>query len=190
MRQLTTERLLLRPFSEADFDTFVESMLSDSSVIRYYFSYQIIEEPIERRARAESDFWRHFQTSREAGFEVWSLFERTESDGPDASMIGWAGLIQSDLAAEHGGPELQYMLASRVHGRGYATEAAGEVLRDARERQLTDRIVAVVDIPNAGSVRVLEKLEFERLGQIDTYGSPDMYLYSLSFRPGSSRGPA
>ena len=36
-------------------------------------------------------------------------------------MVGWVGLIHTDLCIEHGGPELQYMLAR-------------EVLRDAEER--------------------------------------------------------
>ena len=40
-------------------------------------------------------------------------------------------------------------------------------------------IIATVDIPNTGSIRVLEKLGFRREGQIEAYGSFEMYLYRL-----------
>ena len=72
------------------------------------------------------------------------------------------------------------MIASRAAGKGYATEAAMAVIEDARERQLTPKIIATVDIPNEGSIRVLEKLHFERAGKIEAYGSDEMYLYTCS----------
>jgi RimJ/RimL family protein N-acetyltransferase len=34
-----------------------------------------------------------------------------------------------------------------------------------------------VDIPNKGSIRVLEKLGFEFDSQIEIYGSTEMYFY-------------
>ena len=37
--------------------------------------------------------------------------------------------------------------------------------------------IATVDIPNIGSIRVLEKLGFLLVKQIHAYGSDDMYLY-------------
>jgi RimJ/RimL family protein N-acetyltransferase len=70
------------------------------------------------------------------------------------------------------------MLSSKVHGLGYATEAAAEILRDAQRRKLARELIAVVDIPNIGSIRVLEKLEFRRVGQVNAYGSADKYLYT------------
>ena len=52
------------------------------------------------------------------------------------------------------------------------------------QRAATDRIaesvIATVDIPNVGSIKVLEKLGFVRTGKIHAYGSDDMYLYELS----------
>jgi RimJ/RimL family protein N-acetyltransferase len=79
---------------------------------------------------------------------------------------------------QYGGPELQYMLWSKVNGLGYATEAAKEVVRSARAKNSCKLIIATVDIPNIGSVRVLEKLGFELAGKIDAYGSSEMFLYT------------
>jgi RimJ/RimL family protein N-acetyltransferase len=53
------------------------------------------------------------------------------------------------------------------------------VLKDARERQLTPSVIATVDKPNKGSIRVLEKLGFEFVDQIYAYESPDMFLYKF-----------
>lgn len=179
MRELKTAKLCLRPFSEADFDTFVAEMLTDPRVIEFYHSYTDPGDSESLRAKAETDFWHQFEVSRaEPGYEIWALFERSSSGHADTPMVGWVGLIHTDLCIEHGGPELQYMLASEVHGKGYATEAAREVLRDAEERGLTRKVIAVVDMPNASSIRVLEKLGFQRRGQINAYGSSEMYLYS------------
>ena len=73
------------------------------------------------------------------------------------------------------------MLSSGMFGKGYATEAATMVMQDARQRQLAPTVIATVDIPNKRSIRVLEKLEFEFVGQIDAYNSSDMFLYTYSF---------
>ena len=82
------------------------------------------------------------------------------------------------LEREIWGPELQYMIASRGHGSGYATEAASAVMHDVEERSLTSKVIATVDIPNVGSIRVLEKLNFDFQGEIEAYGSSDMFLYT------------
>ena len=177
-RQLKTERLTLRPMSLESFDIFVRDMLTDPKVVEHYHEYRGLFDLQQIRVRAARDFWEHFQQSRAATpFEIFSIFEEGVVPEQEA-FVGWAGLLQSSLSDEYGGPELQYMIASRAFGRGYATEASMAVVDDARERNLTPKIIATVDIPNTGSIRVLEKLQFEFVGQIEAYGSDDMYLYT------------
>ncbi len=179
---LRTSRLHLEPFSAEHFDAFVAEMLTDPKVIEFYHSYREPRTDESLRRKAKADFWNQFQESRtNSHYEVWAVFERHEGLDAKSRMAGWVGLILTGLSKEHGGPELQYMLGSWVHGNGYATEAATEVLHDAEQRNLTKRIIAVVDIPNVVSIRVLEKLGFRREKQIEAYGSPDMYLYSKEF---------
>jgi len=93
-------------------------------------------------------------------------------------MLGWAGVLQSSLSEEYRGPELQYMIASRGHGSGCATEATSAVMHDVEERSFTSKVIATVDIPNVGSIRVREKLNFDFQGEIEAYGSSDMFLYT------------
>ena len=179
-RRLTTERLTLEPMSLEYFDVFVRDMLTDPKVVEHYHAFRGLFDLQQIRVRADREFWEHFQESRVAtAFEIFSIFEGRAASA-QKSFVGWAGLLQSSLSDEYGGPELQYMIASRVFGKGYATEASTAVIDEARERKLTSRIIATVDIPNSGSVRVLEKLQFELVGQIEAYGSDDMHLYTYS----------
>ena len=179
-RRLETERLVLEPMSLEFFDMFVRDMLTDPKVVEHYHGYRDLFDLQQIRVQASRDFWEHFQQSRaQTPFEIFSIFERSELPAHEA-FVGWAGLLQSSLTAEHGGPELQYMLASRAFGRGFATEASRAVVEEAQARKLTPKIIATVDIPNSGSIRVLEKLQFEFVGEIEAYGSSDMYLYTYS----------
>ena len=70
--------------------------------------------------------------------------------------------------------------AGSAHGKGYATELADAVLLTAASHQISESVIAAVDIPNIGSIKVLEKLGFTCGGQIHAYGSDDMYLFELS----------
>ena len=70
------------------------------------------------------------------------------------------------------------MLATALHGRGMATEAAGVVLADAYTRYGLATLHAVVDAPNGASRRVFKKLGFADRGRVQVYGSDEMILYT------------
>ncbi|MEU6557117.1 GNAT family N-acetyltransferase [Streptomyces sp. NPDC046915] len=74
-------------------------------------------------------------------------------------FIGYCGLTVGRASVDE--PEIAYELFSRVHGQGYATEAATAVL-DAAITTGRKRLWATVRTWNAPSFRVLEKLGFER----------------------------
>jgi len=171
---IETARLHLTPFSRTDFDLFVEEMLTDPLVVEHYHSYRNKTDMALIRRQAEEDFWEYFEESRTSpGLDIYAI--RIKSD--NEKFIGWAGLLHTSLTDLYGGPELQYMISGDTFGQGFATEAAAAVLEHASPDL---NIIATVDIPNVGSIRVLEKLGFERDGQIDAYGSSEMYLYRHS----------
>ena len=174
MEAIRTPRLSLSPFSIDDFDLFVSEMLTDPRVIEFFYSYQNLDDKGEIRTKALKDFWEHFEESRkDRGYEIWAARKADESQ----EFIGWSGLLHTDLSSTYGGPELQYMLSGNAHGQGYATELAAGIMNHASKQALTNSVIATVDIPNAGSIRVLEKLGFTFEGQIEAYGSTEMYLY-------------
>lgn len=65
-------------------------------------------------------------------------------------------------SVQHGGGELGYALDPAFTGRGYATEAARELLRLGFETFGMHRIVARLDARNTPSARVLERLGMRR----------------------------
>ncbi|MDH3401808.1 MAG: GNAT family N-acetyltransferase [Chromatiales bacterium] len=174
---IETPRLRISPFSHRDFEVFVGTMLTDPRVVEFYYSYKNLSDLDAIRHKAKSDFWDEFEVSRDGyAWPTWSAYERSKPE----VMVGWCGLLHGELSATRGKPELQYMIAGDSHGKGYATEFAAAVLRQAASDNTADSVVATVDIPNVGSIRVLEKLGFERAGMIHAYGSDEMYLYELS----------
>ena len=60
--------------------------------------------------------------------------------------------------------EIGYKFSSEVHGRGYATEAIGEIIEGVFTQLRLHRIMAYVIPDNMPSIRLLERLEFHREG--------------------------
>ncbi len=140
---LTTDRLLMRPFSVDDAPLHAEMISERGPGARHYgATVEAVEQIIERLLREAA----------EHGFGLFAL-ERAD----DAGFIGYCGLIVGRGSISE--PEIAYELLSRFHGRGYATEAASAVVEAARATGRR-RLVATVAPTNAASFRVLEKVGF------------------------------
>ncbi|MGW6710694.1 GNAT family N-acetyltransferase [Streptomyces sp. NPDC054956] len=138
---LETERLILRPWAE-----------SDAAEFRALLAERGKEPPtLERMRTAIAEL---LAATRETGIALLPIQRREEGD-----FIGYCGLIIGRTTLEE--PEIAYELFQRVHGRGYATEAAAAVL-DAAVATGRERLWSTVGTWNAPSLRVLEKIGFER----------------------------
>jgi RimJ/RimL family protein N-acetyltransferase len=89
-----------------------------------------------------------------SGIGFLAIQRRAEGD-----VIGYCGLLVGRGSFDE--PEIAYELLRRVHGHGYATEAARAVL-DAAFATGRRRLWSTVRAWNAPSFRVLEKLGFRR----------------------------
>ncbi len=163
--ELVTDRLLLTPFTRADFDRFFEACVLDPAVIRYWWRYGGPNVTIEqKRQMALEDFVEPAEEGfRDAGLIVWSAWVRDPALGPPDDFVGLVGIVPAEMPEQGPEPDLGYILASRYQGRGVATEAARVVVADAFERHGLERLAAIVDEPNLGSRRVLEKLGFRQV---------------------------
>jgi RimJ/RimL family protein N-acetyltransferase len=138
---LSTERLLLRPWAESDVDEYRALVTERGDGVP---SVADIRERIATR----------LATTAQTGIALLPICRRLEGD-----FIGYCGLIVGRSSLDE--PEIAYELFQRVHGRGYATEAARAVL-DAAIATGRTRLWSTVGSWNTPSLRVLEKLGFER----------------------------
>jgi len=105
-------------------------------------------------ADAQRHLAEQYMTAHETGLGFLAITRRAEED-----VIGYCGLLVGRASFDE--PEIAYELLRRVHGQGYATEAARVVL-DAAFATGRRRLWSTVRVWNAPSLRVLEKIGFRR----------------------------
>lgn len=130
----------------------------DPHVRRYLLDGQVVKRAWADAAIAASE--RLFTTR---GVGLWLLRARPRDQDPP---FGFAGFhVFEEIGPE---PQLVYALVRSATRRGYATEAGEALLRFASDPDGPDmgEIPAAVDAPNRASSRVLEKLGFERTGEV------------------------
>ncbi|MER7040217.1 GNAT family N-acetyltransferase [Streptomyces microflavus] len=138
---LETERLILRPWAESDAAEF-SALLSERGDETY---------TVERGRKGIVEL---LTATESTGIALLPVQRREEGD-----FIGYCGLIIGRSTLEE--PEIAYELFRHAHGRGYATEAARAVLGAAAATG-RNRLWSTVASRNTPSLRVLEKLGFER----------------------------
>jgi RimJ/RimL family protein N-acetyltransferase len=143
MLDIRTERLLLEPVSVDDFDE-IATLFADDRVMA----------ALGGTATRSCSAWLTRQ------IESW----RVHQLGPfvvrqAGGFVGLVGLTRTDFDAGFTPAiEIAWRLAFDHWGRGYATEAARAVVRDAFDRLGLAEIVAVTTPDNVRSRRVMEKL--------------------------------
>ncbi|MFF8957895.1 GNAT family N-acetyltransferase [Streptomyces sp. NPDC014894] len=142
---IKTERLVIRPFAARDEDDMLE-FESREDVARYLFN-----EPRTREDNAKELAVRLEQTALRK--EKDTLMTAVELDG---KVIGYVLLVW--LSEEHRQGEFGYVFHPGFQGKGYATEAAVEMLRIGFEKMDLHRIIGRCDPRNGGSARVMERL--------------------------------
>lgn len=147
---LKTERLILRPWTEADLEP-VATITADPLVMRHFHI---------TRSRAQSDAWvtRTQAHIERTGFGIWAL----EAPGV-ASLIGFVGLSTVPEAVPCApAVEAVWTLGSQYWRKGYCAEAAEAAMRDGFNRQGLVEIVAFTTAGNAASQAVMRKLGMVR----------------------------
>lgn len=157
MKLLVTPRLILRPFAEADLDLY-STIVADPEVMRYIGRTGSALSPDEAQLR----FQRMRNAFSEHGFGMYAVIDRKSR-----RLIGRAGLQYLDDTPEI---ELGYLFEKDSWGKGYATEAATEVMRHAFHDLELGRIVAVTYPENTPSRRVLEKVGMQYIGMANHRG--------------------
>jgi RimJ/RimL family protein N-acetyltransferase len=145
------ERVLLRPFVESDFDA-VYDMQRRPDLVRYLMW------DVKDRAAVQ-----RFLARRIEQFVI---------DGDDTALVLAATVPPSDRAigefmlrlssAEHRQGDIGWSLHPDAQGRGFATEAARELLRLGFDELGLHRITADADPRNTASLRLMERIGMRR----------------------------
>jgi [ribosomal protein S5]-alanine N-acetyltransferase len=162
---LTSPRLRYQPLAFEHLDRF-HALVQDAHIRRYLMDGEVFpREWSEDRVRDSEAL----MARRGVGLSL--AFEKASGD-----LAGFCGFLE--LPSLHAEPQLVYALLERFTGQGYATEMARAAIEDARATAGFTDICAAVDEVNTASVRVLEKLGFERVttGQ-GAFGN--MFTYTL-----------
>ena len=170
---LETARLRLRPFTRGDVDA-VYDYRQREDVARYLF-----DNAMSRETCAEAVQLRINQLSFEdEGDRIVLAAERCET----GDVIGEVSLIWRSAEARQG--EIGYIFNPRVHGQGYATEAAVALIGFGFETLDLHRIFARCDPRNTASFRVMERVGMRReahfRGHIQVKGAwSEEYIYAV-----------
>nr|WP_145492718.1 MULTISPECIES: GNAT family protein [Streptomyces] len=170
---LTTERLVLRPFTPDDLDAYQRL----PEVARYLYRPPLTREQCERSLarRAAGTAW------AEDGDDLVVAVCRAG----DGVLVGEIVLKLASARARQA--EIGWALDPAHSGRGYAAEAARAVAALAFGELAVHRLFARLDVLNTGSVRVCERLGMRREAHLvdndldgDRWGSE--YVYALLAR--------
>jgi RimJ/RimL family protein N-acetyltransferase len=152
---ILTERLLLRPYGDGDFDG-LYAIESSDEVARWLYN--------DARSEAETrDLLA--RKIRGAGFEA-------EGDWVSTAVTRReSGALVGDIALHwfsevHRCGEIGFTFNPAYQGRGYATEAARALLPFAFETMGWHRLIGRTEARNIGSARVLEKLGMRLEGHL------------------------
>lgn len=146
---LTTDRLLLRPFTMEDAGP-LQRLAGAREVA---LNTLMIPHPYPDGAAEE---WIRGQGERAEGNRTFAI--SLESTG---ELLGAIGLV---VTPEHRRAELGYWIGTPYWNRGYASEAAAAVVSWAFNSLGMDRIVAMVFARNPASGRILAKIGMRREG--------------------------
>jgi RimJ/RimL family protein N-acetyltransferase len=116
----------------------------------------------------------------------------------DETWLNWA-LLRCDMRQAVGTLQATVTAAGRVYigyvidparwGEGYATEACRWLLATLPRRVFITEFIATVDVRNARSIRVLERLGFVRIGveAAQLHGAPTTdYRYRRAMEPATA----
>lgn len=151
--QIETERLLIRDFTEADFDA-VYAYGSDPEVVRYMvFPLSTPESTYEHLARCMAQVHQQPRTSYDLGVALKATNQ----------VIG--GISLGVVDRERGEGAFSYLFNRAVWGQGYATEALRAMVRFGFAQLALTRLADSCDVRNIASARVMEKCGFRCEGE-------------------------
>lgn len=171
--RIETERLILRAWCKDDFRPYY-AILKQPAVHRHFGPEAMSAEDCWRRMMAAVGSWQL------NGFGTWGVARKS-----DGMLVGNVGLFTAwrDLEPEFGEePEMGWIFAAETHGQGMASEASRAALDWAESHIDPTPIWAIVAPANEPSLKLAERLGFERVSDTIYNDGPTVVLLRPAWR--------
>lgn len=146
-----TPRLILRQFTEVD-APLILALNSDPDIVKY------VHEPIlKTQEQAKNILKEIILPQYKNNLGRWAIHTKGHME-----FIGWCGL---KYRPERDEIDLGYRLVQKAWGKGFATEAAQHSLEHGFKNLLLKLITGRSHIENQGSIKVLEKIGMDFIGE-------------------------
>ena len=149
---LESERLRLRGHRPSDFEDSA-ALWADEEVTRYIGGKPFTREEVWARLLRYAGHWAWM------GYGFWVVEEK--ASGKFIGEVGYANHKRDIQPPLMDMPELGWVLATSVHGRGYATEAVRAAMSWGDARFGNQKTFCIIDPENVRSIRVAEKCGFK-----------------------------
>lgn len=156
--RLTTPRLRLRAFVQADLDAYA-AMSADAEVMRYIGEGHPVARDMAWRQMAA--FLGHWMLR---GYGMWALERRD-----DGRLIGRVGYLHPEGWP---GLEIGWLLERSAWGQGYAREAAAAALAWGRHELGLRQLISLIRAGNLPSERLALHLGAQLAGEVQMMGAP------------------
>jgi RimJ/RimL family protein N-acetyltransferase len=133
------------------------AMWSDPIVVRYTTGKPQTREDAWMRMLRYGGLWAFL------GYGYWAVEEK--ATGAFAGEIGFADFKREIEPSLDGMPEIGWVLASPMHGKGYATEAVKAAVAWGDQQFSARQTCCIIHPENTASVRVAEKCGYRELRQ-------------------------
>lgn len=168
-KTIETKRLILRPFTVEDANSFFQNVTSDSEVNR--FLTWPLHEAVEDTKKLLAGWGERYENPERYCWAI-VLMDSEEVIGTIA-----APTVKNRVEAV----EVTYCIGSKWWGQGIVPEALQSVMKFLFEEVQANRIEAGFDSNNPNSGRVMEKVGMQKEGILRQAGRNNQGLFDLVF---------
>jgi RimJ/RimL family protein N-acetyltransferase len=164
---IDTARLSLRGHRADDLAASA-ALWADPGVVRYIGGRPFSAEDAWAKLLRYAGLWSLL------GYGYWAIVEKTT--GGFIGELGFADFKRDIVPSFDGLPELGWALASRAHGKGYATEAVRAAVAWGETHLEQRRTACLIHPDNLPSLRVAAKAGYRELQRTTYKGQPTIIL--------------
>ena len=161
--RIETPRLIIRSFAAPDIPDYAR-IVADPQVTKY-----LADGSPHAHEEAESYIHDVIRRDRESGISRYAVERKADRD-----LIGFCGFKELEDYVDFG-----WRYAQHAWGQGYGTEAALAVLDYGLNALKLQSIAVQSFVDNIASLRIIEKLGFQIVEEIECYGNKMVRYYQI-----------